>query len=90
LSPFTFRVKEVGVTEGPRLTVIVEDVEAGEAGGVTGLKLNVVETPAGGVGTLSVTGELKPFSALRDTIEVPDAPTPRLRVEGLAEKEKSG
>ena len=86
--PVTVKVNVVGVTEGPIVTVRVEDAEP-PLGGVTGLVLNVVVTPLGKLDVLNVTAELKPLSEVTVIVEFSNPPT--LTVIGeVAFSEKSG
>src|SRR5579859_8093584 len=87
LTPCTSRVKEVGSTEGATFTVSGADAGNPLAGVIE--PKDAVTPTAGAPVTLSVTGELKPLSAVRLTVEDPDPPRPRLRGE-VAVSEKSG
>lgn len=86
--PVTVNVNVVGVTEGPIVTVRVEDAEP-PLGGVIGLALKVVVTPLGKLDVLKVTGELK--ALIEVTVIVAFSNPPTLTVIGeVAFSEKSG
>jgi hypothetical protein len=73
--PVTVSVNVDGVTEGSILTVNVEEAVL-PLDGVTGLGVNVAETPLGSPDTLKSTGELNPLIELKVTVEDADPPTP--------------
>jgi hypothetical protein len=84
--PVTLSVKLEGVTEGPRLTVNVEEADP-PLGGVTEVGDADTSTPLGCPDTLRATSELNPLSELRVTVVEPDPPTLTLIGEaGLSEK----
>ena len=88
--PVTVSVNVEGVTEGPALTVNVEDADP-PLGGVTGFVVKDANTPAGGADTLRVTGGLDPLIELTLTDEEADPPMLTLIGEmGLREKSVCG
>jgi hypothetical protein len=73
--PVTVSINVDGVTEVAIPTVNVEEAVL-PLGGVTGLGVNVAETPLGSPDTLKSTGELNPLIELKVTVENADPPTP--------------
>lgn len=74
----------------PETAMLSVEVALSPAGGITGFVLKMAVTPAGSVGTASVTGELKPPMDCTVTMTVPTPPGLRVRVLGLDDMVKYG